>query len=74
MTTIPYGAWPSPIQPADLATAGRRLAELRVLDDGLAWVEGRPDEALALLGELPEKHRENPWILALTQSSPSGQH
>lgn len=44
MSTAPYGAWPSPIAAADLATGGRRLGDLRVVDDGLVWIEGRPDE------------------------------
>ncbi|MEM9610689.1 MAG: S9 family peptidase [Actinomycetota bacterium] len=46
MSTVEhYGSWASPISPADLASGGRRLGDLRVLGDGLAWIEGRPDEA-----------------------------
>ncbi len=42
--TLPYGAWPSPIAPEDLA-AGTRAFGLTALDGGAVWwVESRPDE------------------------------
>ena len=44
MVTIPYGSWPSPIAPADLATAGLRLGPPSADGDRLHWVEGRPTE------------------------------
>ncbi len=45
MSTAPFGAWPSPIQPSDLTAGSRRLGDLRVTDDSLVWIEGRPEEA-----------------------------
>jgi dipeptidyl aminopeptidase/acylaminoacyl peptidase len=42
--TCPYGAWPSPIAPEDLA-AGTVKFELTAVDgDAIWWVESRPDE------------------------------
>ena len=41
---VPYGSWPSPIAPADLATAGLRLGPPSADGDRLHWVEGRPTE------------------------------
>lgn len=44
MTTLPYGSWPSPISPADLAVSGVRLAEPRYDGSDLYWTESRPAE------------------------------
>lgn len=46
MTTVaPYGSWPSPIEPATVARAGRRLAFPAIAEDGAVWwAEGRPEE------------------------------
>ncbi|TDL85165.1 alpha/beta hydrolase family protein [Meridianimarinicoccus aquatilis] len=42
--TVPFGAWPSPIAPEDLA-AGTVKFELTAIDgDAVWWVESRPDE------------------------------
>ena len=44
-TTAPYGSWPSPIDAATVARAGRRLGAAAIADDGAVWwAEGRPDE------------------------------
>jgi acetyl esterase/lipase len=44
MTTLPYGSWPSPITPADLATSGVRLSS-GLVDGGVRyWTEGRPSD------------------------------
>lgn len=41
----PYGSWRSPITPAQVAGAGRRLAAPRIAADGAVWwAEGRPGE------------------------------
>jgi dipeptidyl aminopeptidase/acylaminoacyl peptidase len=41
----PYGSWASPIDPATVASAGRRLAFPAIAADGaLWWAEGRPEE------------------------------
>lgn len=50
MTEIrPYGSWPSAITAADVAAAGRKIADPRVDSaadtDTLYWLESRPDEA-----------------------------
>lgn len=46
MTTVaPYGSWASPIEPATVARAGRRLAFPAIAEDGAVWwAEGRPEE------------------------------
>jgi dipeptidyl aminopeptidase/acylaminoacyl peptidase len=46
MTAVaPYGSWPSPIDAATVARAGRRLAFPAIADDGAVWwAEGRPTE------------------------------
>ncbi len=41
-TVAPYGAWRSPIAPADLAAGAVRLGELRADGEDLFWLEGRP--------------------------------
>lgn len=42
--TDPYGAWPSPVSPAELAESGVRFGDVAV-DRGRAyWTESRPDE------------------------------
>jgi dipeptidyl aminopeptidase/acylaminoacyl peptidase len=44
-TVAPYGSWRSPIEPAVVAEAGRRLASPVLADDGAVWwAEGRPTE------------------------------
>ena len=44
-TVAPYGSWRSPIDPAVVAAAGRRLASPTLADDGAVWwAEGRPTE------------------------------
>jgi dipeptidyl aminopeptidase/acylaminoacyl peptidase len=40
----PYGAWPSPITAASLAEGAIGLADLRVANDQLYWLETRPAE------------------------------
>ena len=41
----PYGSWRSPIAPAVVAAAGRRLASPKLAGDGAVWWgEGRPSE------------------------------
>ncbi len=43
--TAPYGSWPSPIAPATVARAGRRLGAAALAADGAVWwAEGRPTE------------------------------
>lgn len=45
MTVAPYGSWRSPIDAAQVAAAGRRLAAPRIAADGaIWWAEGRPEE------------------------------
>ena len=41
---LPFGAWPSPIQPADLVSDAIRLGEPWIDGDDRYWVEGRPVE------------------------------
>ena len=44
-TVAPYGAWGSPITPARVARAGRRLGAAEIAPDGAVWwLEGRPEE------------------------------
>jgi len=44
-TVAPYGSWPSPIEAATVARAGRRLGAAAIAADGAVWwAEGRPDE------------------------------
>ena len=40
----PYGAWPSPVSAASLAQGAIGMADLRVADGRLFWVETRPAE------------------------------
>jgi dipeptidyl aminopeptidase/acylaminoacyl peptidase len=43
--TAPYGSWPSPIDPATVARAGRPLGAPALASDGAVWWgEGRPEE------------------------------
>ncbi len=43
--TAPYGSWRSPIAPATVALAGRRLGAATLAADGAVWwAEGRPSE------------------------------
>lgn len=46
----PYGSWPSPISAADVATAGRKFADLEIDEAAtgtpeLYWIESRPEQA-----------------------------
>ena len=52
MTTLPYGAWPSPIDAAAVAAGAVRYGGLRTAGDALYWLEGRPEEGgrTALVG------------------------
>jgi dipeptidyl aminopeptidase/acylaminoacyl peptidase len=44
-TTAPFGSWRSPIDPATVARAGRRLSSPAIAADGAVWwAEGRPTE------------------------------
>jgi len=44
-TVAPYGSWPSPLDAASVASAGRRLASPAIAADGaIWWAEGRPEE------------------------------
>jgi dipeptidyl aminopeptidase/acylaminoacyl peptidase len=44
-TTAPFGSWTSPIDPATVARAGRRLGAATIAGDGAVWwAEGRPTE------------------------------
>ncbi len=44
-TVAPFGSWASPIAPATVARAGRRLAFPAIAADGAVWwAEGRPEE------------------------------
>ena len=40
----PFGAWPSPLQAAQLAAGNVRFGQLAVLGDAVLWSEGRPRE------------------------------
>ena len=42
--TVPYGAWPSPLDAATLAAGTVSLADVRVDGDDVYWTEGRPSE------------------------------
>jgi dipeptidyl aminopeptidase/acylaminoacyl peptidase len=43
--TAPFGSWRSPIDPATVARAGRRLGSAAIAEDGAVWwAEGRPAE------------------------------
>lgn len=42
--TTPYGAWPSPIDAADVAAAGTDLGHLDLADGTAYWLERRPSE------------------------------
>jgi dipeptidyl aminopeptidase/acylaminoacyl peptidase len=44
LPAVPYGEWPSPISPADVARAGLRLTFPIVIGGDTWWQEGRPDE------------------------------
>jgi dipeptidyl aminopeptidase/acylaminoacyl peptidase len=44
-TVAPFGSWRSPIEPATVARAGRRLGSPAIAGDGAVWwAEGRPTE------------------------------
>ena len=42
--STPYGEWPSPIEPADIAAGGRGFAGVRIADGNAYWLERRPSE------------------------------
>ena len=44
-TRLPYGAWPSPLGAERIAAGGLRLAEPRIDQGVVYWLEGRPAEA-----------------------------
>ncbi len=44
MTTLPCGSWPSPLSAARVAAGGVRLLQPRIADDGVYWIESRPEE------------------------------
>ena len=44
VTPAPYGTWPSPLTPHNMAAAGLRLADPGLIDGRPCWVEGRPQE------------------------------
>src|SRR5690349_8778832 len=44
MSTLPFGTWPSPISPGDLADGQVALDEVRVDGSSTYWLEGRPAE------------------------------
>ncbi|MDP9397888.1 MAG: prolyl oligopeptidase family serine peptidase [Actinomycetota bacterium] len=52
MTTLPYGAWPSPVTSRQVAAGGRLLGFPRLVGDEVWWTEGRPQEGgrVALVG------------------------
>lgn len=65
---IPYGAWPSPISAADLATGTLSLYFPQVVGDEVWWSEGRPEQAgrVAVMrarpgGGEPEELLPGPW-------------
>ncbi len=43
-SAIPYGLWPSPITPADVAKGTRRFGMLQGDGPWVYWTEGRPEE------------------------------
>lgn len=43
-STVPHGAWPSPISAADVAAGGLRLGFATPVGDEVWWSEGRPAE------------------------------
>ena len=53
VTVMPYGSWPSPITPADVAAADGAPSWVEVHDGEAWWAESRPDEGgrVALLRE-----------------------
>lgn len=44
MTTLPYGAWPAPLHPADLTRGIKGFSELRCVEGALYYLESRPEE------------------------------
>jgi len=42
--STPYGEWPSPIAPEDVAEGGRGFADVRLADGRAYWLERRPSE------------------------------
>ncbi|HEX4864509.1 MAG TPA: hypothetical protein VFV02_10575, partial [Acidimicrobiales bacterium] len=40
----PYGTWTSPVTPERLVEAVVRLGQLQIHEDGLYWIESRPNE------------------------------
>lgn len=67
-SSIPYGLWPSPISPADVAKGTRRFGILQGDSDWIYWTEGRPEEngRNALMrcrpgSRVPEQLLAAPW-------------
>ena len=67
--STPYGEWPSPIEPADVAAGGRGFAGVRIADGNAYWLERRPSEGgrgvlcrapLGGTGELPTHEEITP--------------
>ncbi len=65
---VPYGRWPSPIAPADVAKGTRRFGILQGDGDWIYWTEGRPEEKgrNALMrcrpgSRTPEQLLDAPW-------------
>ena len=52
MTTLPYGAWPSPLTAEQVAAGGRMLGFPRLVGAQVWWTEGRPAEGgrVAIVG------------------------
>ena len=47
-TVAPYGSWSSPLDAANVASSGRRLAAPAIAADGAVWwAEGRPEPRAA---------------------------
>ena len=42
--TVPFGRWPSPLTPADVARGTRRFGLVQGDGDHVYWTEGRPEE------------------------------
>jgi dipeptidyl aminopeptidase/acylaminoacyl peptidase len=60
-TVAPYGSWSSPIDAANVASSGRRLAAPAIAADGAVWwAEGRPQEGgrVVLMRQAPRGEPE----------------
>jgi dipeptidyl aminopeptidase/acylaminoacyl peptidase len=63
---VPFGAWPSPIEAADVARGRLRIAYPIVIGGDVWWQEGRPEEA----GRVTVVHRAAGGKLADLLSAP----